>query len=345
MSSQMLGKTVNDWLIRESGLPVRVVNRCAAAGISTVGELRSMGDARLRRVPGLNSGSIRHVRRFLDLCDRVAAGTALFESLSDILDFFLKPVERDVVTRRYGLALPTPPSAARAETLQSVADSTGVTRERARQVQRRATAALSSDLAQACLDPLYGAFEEFINGRFGVATDREITEVRIEPLGRSNPSRVLLMLCNCSARIRFMDGLFTTIPADKLDPVASRLLDTLRADALPHSLDSLVGVLDGYGLANTPDAARRIAGLVLEHAGDVSCVAGERYFHTPTGAAGFVEDILRRLPAPAHFRIVQDEYNKAMRPGSRKGTGFILGVLSDETRFQRTATGTYELAT
>jgi len=344
MSSQMVEKTVDDWLIARSGLPARVVNRCTEAGIGTVGRLRRMGDARLRQLPGLSSKSLRHVRRFLDVCGRIVAGESPFDSLSEILDFFLKPAERDVVERRYGLSLSTPPSAARAETLQSIAAGAGVTRERVRQMQRRATAALASELAQACLDPLYRAFEGFIDERSGVATDRETAEIGLEPLGRYNPARVLVLLCDCSPRIHFFHGLFATIPADRLRAAVSRLLDALRADPGPHEIGALVNIVDDSAPADSPEARQHIVRLLLEHTDDVSCVAGDRYFLTPAGASAFVAGILRRLPAPAHFRAVQEEYNRLMRPGSRKGTGFIIGILGDETCFRRVSAGCYELA-
>jgi len=330
------------WPLPGSGLPARVVNRCREAGLATVGELRRLTAERIERLPGIRAASLRRIRAFLDLCDRLESGARPLPDLPAVMAWFLKPDERTVLAARFCLDRAGAPAGSRPPTLRAIGAARAVTRERVRQMQRRATAALASSLAQACLAPLYEAFEAFLRARAGLAAEQEAARADFAGLGGCDAAGALRLLCACSARIRRRGNLFTTLPEEELAAAERALRAALRAAPRPLRPEDAAAALPPRP-DRDPAAARRLAGCLLENMPDVAVLADGRCFDAATGAADLAVELARAMPRPVRLRDLRQRYNALMRPGSRKGAGFILGILSHDRRFRRQDVGLYDL--
>lgn len=121
--------------IDEMGLPTRVRNYARRNGLKTLGELASRSEALLATSPNFDELSIQQLfAATRDHPTRAASRRALTSiALLDAWRTLLAEqgsVDRTVLTRRAGIGGPP-------ETLQCIADSIGITRERVRQIEAR----------------------------------------------------------------------------------------------------------------------------------------------------------------------------------------------------------------
>ena len=96
-------ETINGWAILDSGLPLRTVNACTATGITTIGILRKKKNSDLYMIKGMGTQSIQAIEKFFSICDEIQAGNKTFKDLRSIFDFFLSPVQYEVLALRYKL--------------------------------------------------------------------------------------------------------------------------------------------------------------------------------------------------------------------------------------------------
>jgi superfamily I DNA/RNA helicase/mRNA-degrading endonuclease RelE of RelBE toxin-antitoxin system len=156
-----LGEVLPDWVLdqplSEVELPTRMINHCGREGLATIRELVAVPAADLRGAQNLGRGSVEATRRVLVEFptkalgrysmdpERAAARDAAREEaarakvelwdsglLTSIKAYLqdLDSIPRMIVTRRSGLG-------SQAETLESIAATLGVTRERIRQVEQK----------------------------------------------------------------------------------------------------------------------------------------------------------------------------------------------------------------
>jgi hypothetical protein len=335
---------VNAWPLAEAGLPARVVNRCAEAGLRTLGELRALSADALGRVRGLEAKSLARTREFLALCDEVEAGRSPLPTLDLVLQRFLKPAERDVLTARYGLAAPpdgVPPGRV---TLQRLGSGLRLTRERVRQIERSAVRRLSTRLAQACLAPVIEPLLSLLDSRGGIAGETEANTVRSPAAGERRPSAVLHLLADCGGSIRLHNGLFTTLQPAVLQEAERRALGALADSGTPCSPDRMAAAVAGALPAGEVERARRIADCAVERLPGVSRTADGAFFLTSGGASLVLRDVLRHMGGQGRAGEIRAEYNRRMRPGSRRGVGFVLKALRTDPGFRALEGGVYGLA-
>ena len=131
-----LSDAVRASALDELELPARVRSYASAQGFKTVGDLAERSEGELQAAPNMSRLSIQ--RLFEAVRDQpmrlemqgALAATGLLRSWKALL-LEQDPVARMVLTRRAGLGGPV-------ETLQSIAEIVGVTRERIRQIESRA---------------------------------------------------------------------------------------------------------------------------------------------------------------------------------------------------------------
>jgi hypothetical protein len=333
------------WPVAGSGLPARIVNRCAEAGIATVGQLRAATAVRQRAVPGISAGSAAHLLAFLEKCRCAAASLPPTGDLDAILASMLRPVEREVLDRRYGLTREAGDVPLPRATLQALGATRGLTRERIRQIERRALLALGSRLGQAFLAPISSAFARLLASLGGVAVEPEVAAVPVAGIGGHPPAAVLRLLADCGGPVLRHRGFFTALPAGPLREIERRALLSLGAAAAPVPLDSLARDLAPLlpPDARRDDSARRILACILDHLPGICGTEDGAYFRTADASRRVLRQTLAELGGRAHCRDIQREYNRRMRPGSRKGCGFVLARLREDPAFRREGAGIYRL--
>jgi len=344
MSRQIERQTIDGWPVSSAGLPARVVHRAGPTGIATVGDLRLLTDKQLRSIQGIDSKSVERIHDFFKTCDELESGAWKPADLDRVFDKFLEPLQREVLAMRYGLNAWNGAPSRKHVSLHQIGLKHGLTRERIRQLESGARERLKTCVARACLDGVYRRFEKSIKDSGGAAECDDISAMRDKNMLRDrNPSRVLLLLCDCGGPISFRNGYFTTLPAGMLKEAEDRAVDCLRRVTGPQSLDAMMKAMgrpDGSAAVLSPSVTR----CLLAHLPGVAATCDDRFFLWEHGAADVIEEIMHSLPPPAHFRSLARDFNRRMRAESRKGPGFILETLRSDARFRCLATGVYGLA-
>ncbi|MBN1558311.1 MAG: hypothetical protein JW951_09215, partial [Lentisphaerae bacterium] len=334
-------ENIDAWPIAEAGLPARVTRRMPPAGQRTVGDLRRLSDNELASIRGLGARSVNAVRAFFRECGALETGTRRFADADALLRHFLNTGQWNALALRYGLqAAEDARLSRRHATLQTIGTRRRITRERARQLENEARAILGCRLAQACLEPLYERFETALRAAGG-ALDAAGAAAALprDDLDAYRPDAFLLLLCDCRGRPVYRNGLFTLLSHDQLDRLetaAARLLDSRPT---PQPFAVLHEALRPETRSLTESGLR----VVLAHLDRVAVTTGGGYVCMPGGSALLLRNLLGQHDRPVHFRALTAEYNALMRPGSRKGSGFVLGILNADPDIERFADGTYRL--
>jgi len=149
---------IDRWPVADAGLARRVVRALEAAGIATIGELRVRAGA---RIPRYGTSAARNIAWFFEHTG---------QDTTDVRSWFaefLNPAEQFVIVQRYGLDDPLFRPTMKRMTLAAIGEARGgLTRERVRQVLRRALEKLRSRLARAMAEPVLAACrQQMKNGK------------------------------------------------------------------------------------------------------------------------------------------------------------------------------------
>jgi hypothetical protein len=322
-------KQIDTWSIEGSGLCARAVNCLTAAGVSDVGGLRGWSEKRLLELRHFGQATLKNVRWFYRWADRLENGNGAIPDFRALLREFLSRDELFVIEQRYGLKDPLFRPHMRRCTLQEVARMRGgITRERVRQIEETAVAALRSRLGRAVAAHHETYWANKILGRGCVATAAEIGEWADDAaLGGYQPWGVLLLLSETYERINFRYDYFACLPQQVLNHVEKQILQLLHAARKPVPFEKILSsVSDELSFLN--GQRPRLVTVLLDHHPEISGTADRRYFLPSVGAELILTDILRGESRPLHFHELTRLYNERMLPHSRKGTGYILRVLT-----------------
>jgi len=295
---------IDQWPVTEAGLARRVVRALQAAGITTVGELRVRAGS---HIPRCGKSAARNIAWFFERADRNISGTSRPADLRAWLAEFLKPAEQFVVEQRYGLDDPLFRPQMKRRTLREIAEARGgQTRERVRQVLRRALDKLRSRLAQATAEPLLAACRERIAA--GVVTSAELGAWRGAAwLGGCQPWGALLLLAETGDELTSRYDYFSTLPAAALEQLERRLLGVLEKAKGPLSPKEIAG-----------DVTARVVSVVLDRHPSVDATRDGRFFLFPRGAT----PLLAGLPPEEATRC----YNEQVVAHSRREASELARV-------------------
>jgi len=334
-------ETIDSWPVPESGLPQRAVTACARAGIETVGLLRKKTRRGSSGIKGMGSESVRIINQFLGTCSRIISGRKTFRNLRAIFNFLLPPTYYEILALRYNLH----GGKSGPMTLDAISRQRGVTRERIRQLEKRAISGLSSRLAQACLSGSYDLWESFIRNTNGLLPETEARGIKGVPsLEGYDPYGLLLLLCHCGKRITHHNGFFTTLSASTIDNIRKRGIDLIKSQdtaRTPAEISRLIA--SDVGETHPPVDKQAILAILSNLQGTQKTIDG-RFFAGRKCPERLVADIMFRIPSPARFRVILREFNQLMQPGSRVGSGSMLRLLANTKRFRKVSSGCYELA-
>jgi hypothetical protein len=219
----------------------------------------------------------------------------------------------------------------------------GVTRERVRQIESEAIAALRTHLGRAVAAMTEVYWANRIQSRSCVVTVPELAEWTDDPmLGGYQPWGTLLLLSEAHEQIVFHRNYFSSLPMAVLNQVEKQILQLLHAESAPVPFEQILArVADELSFLN--GQRPRLVTVLLDHHPDISGTVDRRYFLPATNAKIIVADILRQAGQPVHFRDLTRRYNQQMQPHSRRGTGYILRVLNRMSEAQRVNRAVYQL--
>ena len=335
---------IDDWPVSDSGLCARAVNCLTQAGVRTIGELRQWDDKRLLALPHFGEATLKNVRWFFRWANRLQAGNNTQADFSSLLCEFLGRDELTVIEQRYGLTDPLFRPQMKRRTLQQIAQVIGgVTRERVRQVEEAAVTVLRSRLCRAISAPHEIYWANRILSRGCVVTSAELGEWADDSmLGGHQPWGVLLLLSEVLDRIKFRYDYFACLSEPVLNQVEKQILQLLSEARDPVPFEKILAtVSDELSFLN--GQRPRLVTVLLDHHPEISGTLDRRYFLPAIGAGVVLMEILRRESRPLHFHELTRFYNARMLPHSRRGTGYILRVLTTMTGAQRVSRAVYDL--
>ncbi|HVM62435.1 MAG TPA: DNA-directed RNA polymerase subunit alpha C-terminal domain-containing protein [Verrucomicrobiae bacterium] len=337
-------QAIDSWPIASSGLSARVVHCLEEARVANIGQLREWNDQQLLGLTNFGSTSLENVRWFFNWTRRLEAGTGQITGFRSLLREFLNTQEVFVIEQRFGLTDPLFRPQMKRRTLQEIARMRiRVTRERVRQIEESAIAALRSHLARAVADTQEVYWANRILSGGCVVTSAELNGWANDPtFGGYQPWGSLLLLSETLERITFRYDYFSVLPGPILNQVEKQILQLLHASKEPVPFEKiLASVSDELSFLN--GQRPRLVTVLLDHHPEISGTVDRRYFLPMVGAPLVIADILRRQQEPTHFHELTRLYNERMQPHSRKGTGYILRVLNLMPDAQRVTRAVYQL--
>jgi hypothetical protein len=341
-------ESIDAWPIRDAGLPIRAVRRLAQRGTDTMGGLRELDATALSGLRGMGAVTLRSLDTFFARCDTLEAGRPLCTSLDEVFKTFLTRPQHDVLVMRYSLRAGAPPTMPPGEpvlTLQAVGTHNGLTRERIRQVEARARAALSSRLAEAALAPFYAPLDALLRARGGAA-DADDVDRAADPAFCAGyfPARVLGVLGPLRRSPVTFAGIFTAVPPALLARLKTDTIAFLRRAGGSQPLEAVSTALAPWLAAAAPCADARAIPHLLENLAAVCVTRDGLYFLEKRGAQPLLLSVMQTIGKPAHYRVIQDAFNARMRPGSRMGKGTLLTLLRRTPGIVPFGNGFYRLA-
>jgi hypothetical protein len=218
-----------------------------------------------------------------------------------------------------------------------------VTRERVRQIEESAIAALRSNVARAVAESLEIYWVDCILSGSCVVTAAELGKWADDPmLGGYQPWGILLLMSETLERITFRYDYFSILPGPVLNHVEKQILQILGSARVPIPFEKiLASVSDELSFLN--GQRPRLVTVLLDHHPEISGTVDRRYFLPLVGAPLVIADILRDRQEPLHFHELTRLYNERMQPHSRKGTGYILRILNLMPDARRVSRAVYQL--
>jgi hypothetical protein len=312
--------------------------------VKTIGELRQWSDKQLLELQNFGATSLKNVHWFFRWTDRLQKNDGQLGDCRELLREFLSRHEVFVIEQRYGLADPLFRPQMRRRTLQEIAGMRGgVTRERVRQIEETALAALRSRLCRAVAQSQELHWANRIQVAGCVVSSAELGDWSGDPmLGGYQPWGVLLLLSEALERINFRYDYFSCLPPQVLHHVEKQILQLLHEAREPVPFEKILAtVSDDLNFLN--GQRPRLVTVLLDHHPEVSGTLERRYFLPAVGSPLVITDILRGESRPLHFHELTRLYNERMLPHSRKGTGYILRVLNQMPEAQRVSRAVYDL--
>ena len=160
----------NKWLLETSGLSARIVNATTDAGFRTVADLRKASGKDLLALNHFGERSLNQCTDFLQRCEDLSAGALTVASISTWIEYFTGPDTYEVLSRRYGFFRADPGASRNFYTLQDIANRTGRSRERIRQVEEMSFTELRKELPRAGLLAGCQVFIKWLKTQHGSAT-------------------------------------------------------------------------------------------------------------------------------------------------------------------------------
>lgn len=335
---------IDDWPVKEAGLPPRIVNACGRQGIETVGALRAVPDAKLIQMRSLGNRSLTEVRDFFAFCRRLERGRLRFESAPALLQNFLNETSLAMLMERYALRARDGSSASGA-TLDTIGQQFGLTRERVRQQIAAIHDDLQTRLAQACFAPLITWYAEFMRTRDGIADPDDLQAVPFRPwLKGINPYRFLQLLTEHQSTIVLHGGLFSVLPPKILEDIEKIAVRFLHRYPKPQRLSDVIAEFEEQGwFRQWPEFQPRLVMKTIENSPLIGATREDDYFLFPEGAIYVLATLISEFPRPVGHKVLIQRFNEEVKPVSQRDETYLTDLLSRSSIFVRGRDRTYRL--
>lgn len=349
--------------LRQTDIPVALLTRLDAAGIRTVGQLaRAVPD--LSSVPRIGPVSSQRIRSALEAyllstLEQASSETepeptpaeTQTESLENRIAALVRaagsPRAELLLRRRFGLD-------GRAHTLAEIGQELGVTRERARQIERLAVAHVR-DTHRAELDALLAPMHRLLAAAGGTVPLAYLVAQLplLYILGTVTPSsavRFLLLMSNVCTQIPNRRVAMSGAPVDAVGRLDEGLTTLLRRYMSPMSVEQVTAEL-----AASPEYAEIVRAYPTFTLA-ARAAANPTTFLLPGGEIALqgwrhtridnVVAALRALGKPAHFRTIAEVVSRSADSSTSAAPVSVQAIhnlLLSEAAFVRTGRGTFGL--
>ncbi len=335
---------IDEWPVKEAGLPPRIVNACSRHGVRQIGQLRRVPDEKLMRMRSFGNRSLNDVRSFFDLCRQLERGQVRFGSAPVLLRHFLSDNSLSMLMERYALHSKDC-SLTPGMTLDAIGRQFGLTRERVRQQLAGIHAELRTRTAQVCLEPLVDWYADYLRTRHGVAGPDDFESVPFRPWLKSlNPCRLLFLLTELQTKIILRGTLFTMLKQDILNDIEKIAVRYLHRYPKPQRLSDVVAEFEEQGwFKKWRGSQPQLVMKVIEHSPLIGATRDDAYFLFPEGAIYLLATLISEFPRPVRHNVLINRFNEEVKPVSRREADYVTDLLTRSSVFIRGRDGTYRL--
>lgn len=332
--------------LSDSGMPSKLVSALQNKGIKTLEDLLEKATNEPKTLTELGDAAVKIIRKYLIIIVKLRKQQRPFDSVKELLSFFLTDNQLRLIELRYKLKAPFQNERINYSTLQNVAQENDVSRERVRQVVDDALKQLSCSLARYCFIEYHEDFEHIIKRGRGIAKPEDFFNLRRDSRYEGYaPAKLMMMLCDCEPDMNYCMGMFNTISnTDKCIPqIINGLTEILKKSERPVPLKLLLYAFPKDFKIKSQKSRLTILQNILPTVKSIRATTQKTFFLSGKGERLLAAQILIRKGRPVHFRELLQEINTVLAPGSRIGSGLLLKILKEDPRFARALPGYYIL--
>ncbi len=271
-------------------------------------------------------------------------------SLEDYLAILQKPLSRrqkDVLNRRLGFY------SVHTETLENIAKDYNLSRERVRQIEKAAKKKMYSPTNRLAAKPLLNIVEDILKANGGVLCIGELSSLLLAkvPAGNLNAANVVPVIIALSEAYEVNEGLWALSNIDRelvimIQSTARDILYQRRHAIYDKVLQELV--IDALVRKNI-NAPSNLIAACLKYSKSINLNKNGYYslaewdFYMPKNRTDYVQDVLKSLGRPAHYKEITQIINAMLPKEAQYSAKSIQVVLGSSPLFIRVGTGTYAL--
>lgn len=341
-------------LIDELDFSTRALNALKNSGFRYVDEILELKPSDLLALRNIGQKSFEDIQEELKRYQSVDYEEITFTATKlddyvELLQRALSKRQKDILNRRLGTY------SLYAETLESIAKDYGLSRERIRQIEKKAKKKMFSPSNSNIAKPLFDIIVAILNEQGGMAgvghiSDELLKQVPAENINITTIIPVFLQLAGCK---EISEGLWalTEIDIDEVVEIERKTKEILSKKAVPVDIAALVNEVScslSKMSVELPDSLvessiRNNKGLRIDKGNQVHLLEWNSF--TPQNRVNYVVNVLESLGRPAHYREIALRVNERLPKEAQYSIKSIQVVLGSSDLFVRVGVGTYALAT
>ena len=327
-------------------MPPKLVAALQNRGIKTLEDLLDKATNEPKTLTELGISAVKTIRKYLIIIVKLKKQQKPFNSIKELLSFFLNENQLHLIELRYKLKAPFQNEPINYSTLQTMAHENDVSRERVRQVIDDVLKQLSCSLARYAFIEYHEDFEHIVKRGRGIAKPEDFFNLRRDSRYEGyTPAKLMMLLCDCEPNMSYCMGMFNTISnTDKCLPqIINGLTEILKKNERPVPLKVLFSAFPKDFKIKSEKSRLTILENLLPTIKSIRATTQKTYFLSGKGERLLAAQILIKKGRPVHFRELLQEINTVLASGSRIGSGLLLKILKEDPRFARALPGYYIL--
>lgn len=325
-------------------LPSRAYNALKNSGFSFVEEIINLKDSDFLSIKNIGERSLKAILHELERFNGRGSAMREVKSLDDciyLLETVLSDRQRDILNRRLAIWAKYP------ETLESIAKDYGLSRERVRQIEKKARKKLFAASNIKTISPLLEELRGILRSFGGVCSINYIATELLKKLKarRANTVTVIPLFLGLAGCRELSEGLWALdgITKDQIDAICERA-ESIIVEKGHLDLDELVDSIATAFAETEKSLIRAVVAsskkLVVAANGKVQL--SERILASKS-RVDYAKVVLRRLKRPAHYREITELINEMLPEKNRYSPKSIQVALGSSKDMVRVQVGTYAL--